>query len=116
MAAETYLLIVRDEDEARAGSNATALADVMREIDGVMGVDRGKKVDASTMDLGAIVSIVATSGATLAIAQGIAAWLRARRSVTLTVEKSSDTESLKAAVGGVDPDTALRIVELIRGT
>jgi len=114
MVDDTYLFAVHADDEALAGSSATALADVLSGLDGVVGVDRRREVDAPTMDIGAIVSVVATSGATLAVAQGIAAWLRARRGVTLTVERSSSTGSLMAAVGGVDPDTAMRIVELIR--
>lgn len=67
------------------------------------------------MDLGTVVSVIATSGATLAIAQGLAAWLRARRGVTVEVEKDSKSASLKAAVAGIDPEFAVRIVELIRG-
>jgi|SRR5215471_4543702 len=115
MADSTYVLTVRSEDQAVAGSNATALADILREVEGVLGADRTKTADAATMDLGAIVSVIATSGATLAIAEGVSAWLRARRAVTLTVERNSKTESLKAAVAGIDPDAAVHIVELIRG-
>lgn len=68
------------------------------------------------MDLGTVVSVLATSGATVALAQGLAAWLRARRGVTITIEKDAKAESVKAAVTGLDPEAAVRIVEIIRKT
>jgi hypothetical protein len=110
----TYLLNIRCEDQALAGASTVALTDTLQELEGVL-AERSKAAGASTMDLGATISVIATSGATLAIAQGVSAWLRARRGVTLTVEKDSETESLKAAVSGIDPNAAERIVELIRG-
>jgi Effector Associated Constant Component 1 len=109
-----YVFTVKGDDQALANSSATAFADVVREAEGVLNVDRAKAADASTMDLGAIISVVATSGATLAIAQGISAWLRARRGVALTVEKDRQSDSVKAAVTGIDPEVAMRIVEMIR--
>jgi hypothetical protein len=114
MATETYKFTVISEDQAVAGRGATALADILREARGVVEADRSKEAGTPTMDLGAIISVVATSGATLAIAQGVSAWLRARRGVTLTIEKDSKSGSLKAAVGGIDPEVAVRIVELVR--
>lgn len=114
MATEQYRIIVAAEDQAVAGRSAEALADVLREAEGVVGADRSK-ADAATMDLGAIVTVVATSGATLAIARGIAAWLRARRSASITIEVNGKTGSIKAAVQGIDPDTAVRIAEIVRG-
>jgi Effector Associated Constant Component 1 len=73
------------------------------------------KNDTHTMDVGAVVSVLATSGATLAIAQGLAAWLRARRGVTVTVERDGRSESLKAIVTGLDPEAAIRIFEIVGG-
>jgi hypothetical protein len=90
-----------------------ALADVLGEADGVLEAVYGK-VDSQTMDLGSMVSVLATSGATLAIAQGLAAWLRARRAVTVTVERDGKSGSLKAAVSGLDPEAAVRIIEIVR--
>jgi hypothetical protein len=113
MAEETYTFTVEAEDQADAGRSATALADVLREADGVLEAVRTKAGE-GTMDLGAIVSVLATSGTTLAIAQGLAAWLRARRGVTITVERDGKAGSLKAAVAGLDPAAAVRIVEMIR--
>jgi hypothetical protein len=113
MADERYTFTVEADHQAAAGSGAQALADALREADGVLAASR-EKADTNTMDLGAIVEVVANSGATLAIAGGIAAWLRARRGVTLKVERDGKTGSLKAAVSGIDPNVAERIVEMIR--
>ena len=113
MAEETYKFTVEADDQAIAGSSASALADRLREADGVTEAVRAK-AEGSTMDLGVIVSILASSGATLAIAEGLAAWLRARRGVTVTVERDGKAGSLRAAVAGLDPASAVRIVEMVR--
>ena len=107
---EEYRFVVAAEDQAAAGRGAQALADALREAEGILEADR-EKADQATMDLGAIVTAIATSGATLAVAQGIAAWLRARRGVTVKIEREGKAGSIKAAVEGIDPETAERIVE-----
>jgi Effector Associated Constant Component 1 len=112
---ERYRFDVGAEDQAAAGRAATALADILREADGVVEAAR-TKADGDTMDLGTVVSVMASSGATLALAQGLAAWLRARRGVTVTVEKGGRSGSLKATVSGLDPAAAVRIVELVRNS
>lgn len=113
MKQESYQFTVEAGDQAAAGRAAMALADVLREADGVLEASR-EKADETTMDLGAIVTIVATSGATLALAQGIAAWLRARRGASITIERDGKTGSIKAAVAGIDPEVAVRIAEVVR--
>ena len=110
---EEYRFVVAAEDQAAAGRGAQALADALREAEGVLEAD-SEKADQATMDLGAVVTAVAASGATLAVAQGIAAWLRARRGVTVKIEKQGKAGSIKAAVEGIDPTTAERIIEGIR--
>jgi hypothetical protein len=115
MAGDSYLFTVTAEDQAAAGRSATALADTLRELEGVLEADRSKGADLPTMDLGAVVSVIASSAATVAIAQGVAAWLRARRGVNITIEKNSKSASIRTAVSGIDPVVATRIVELIRG-
>ena len=67
------------------------------------------------MDIGTIVQVVATSGATLALAQGIAAWLRARRGVTLRIERDGKSGSVKTEVEGIDPATAMRMSSMWKG-
>ena len=113
MTNQNYTFSVNAEEQAAAGSSAMALADTLIEADGVLEAVRGKAAE-RTMDLGVIVSVLATSGATLAIARGLAAWLRARRGVTVTVERDGRSGSIKAAVAGIDPEAAVRIVEIVR--
>ncbi len=108
-----FVVAAEDQGEAAAGQGAQALADALREADGVLEADR-QKADQDTMDLGAIVTMVATTVSILDIARGIAAWLRPRREVTLRIERQSQSESIKAAVEGIDPETAARIVESMR--
>ena len=114
MAQENYLLYV-DGGEGSAGADlARGLADDLREASGVLTADR-RKDDQSTMDLGSVVAVVATSGAALAIAQGIADWLRRRRGATLKIERDPTSGAIKALVENVDPATAVRITEIVRG-
>src|SRR6266704_1410041 len=106
MADTSYRFEVKAEGQDVAGRSAVSLADTLREVAGVLEV-KSTKADDHTMDLGAIVTAIVTSGATLAIARGLAAWLRARRGVTVTVVRKSKDESLKVAVTGVDPEAGL---------
>jgi hypothetical protein len=112
---QEYRLVVTAEDQATAGQSAQALADLLRETEGVLESDRRKSDEAATMDLGSIVDVIANSGATLAIAYGIAAWLRTRRQASITIERDSKTGSIKAAVTGIDAKAATRITEIVRG-
>ncbi|NML29766.1 effector-associated constant component EACC1 [Paraburkholderia antibiotica] len=110
---QRYRFLVAAEDAATAGQASQALADMLREIEQVQDVDR-QKVDEATMDLGTIVTALTASGATLAIAQGIAAWLRARKGASITIELDPGSGSVKAVVAGVDAEAAVRIAEIIR--
>jgi hypothetical protein len=65
------------------------------------------------MDLGAIVTVLATSGATLAIARGVADWIRRTRGTRLVIEKSSRSGSIKVKVDNIDRAASERIVEII---
>ena len=114
MERQEYRFTVTAEDQASAGRNAQALADTLREAEGVLEADR-RKADETTMDLGAVVAVIASSGATLAIARGIAAWLRTRKQASITIERNSKTGSIKAAVTGIDPEAAVRIAEIVQG-
>jgi Effector Associated Constant Component 1 len=110
---DSYSLTVEAADQGAAGAGALALADQLRELEGVIEAARVKP-DADTMDLGTVVSVVAGSGATLALAQGLAAWLKARRGVTLKIERHAKSATLKLEVAGLDPAAAERIIETIR--
>ena len=110
---ESYRFLVEDEDLAAASRASQALADTLREVQGTLDVNLTKN-DEATMDLGTIVTAIATSGATLAIAQGVAAWLKARKGASITIVRDGPTGSLKAAVTGIDAEAAVRIAEIIR--
>jgi hypothetical protein len=112
MANTSYRFEVKAEGPDVAGRGAVSLADMLRDVAGVLEVTP-KKADDQTMDLGTIVTAIATSGSLHAIALGLAAWLRARRRMTLTIERKSKDESLKVAVTGVDPEAGVRIIELV---
>jgi len=114
MEMQGYRFTVTAEDQAAAGHSAQALADTLREAEGVLEADR-RKEDEITMDLGTIIAVIASSGATLAIARGIAAWLRTRKQASITIERNSKTGSIKTAVTGIDPEAAVRIAEIVRG-
>jgi membrane-associated two-gene conflict system component 1 (EACC1) len=113
MPTEDYRFEVEGVDRAATSRGAKALADILVEAEGVLQATQGKTADNQSMDVGSLVSVVATSGATLALAQGLAAWLRARRGATVRVERDAKSGSLKAAVSGIDPEAALRVIEMI---
>ena len=108
-----YVLTVTSDNERDADIQARSLTEKLREIREIDDVNRIKGSD-RTMDLGTVISVLATSGATLALAQGIADWLRSRRSTTVTVERDSAMNSIKATVENIDPESAERIIESIR--
>ena len=112
MAQENFSIVVEAEDERAAGQAARSLADQLREMRGVLSAERHKE-EQSTMDLGAIVTIIATSSATAVVARGIADWLRRRRGTRLITRKDPQSGSIKAEVENIDPVAATRIVELI---
>jgi hypothetical protein len=111
---DSYEFVVEDDDRARAGSRAAELAISLSEIDGVTESIR-RKTDYDAMDLGAIVDLIVSSGATVAIARGVAAWLRSRRGTGLRIYKDGKSGSIKAVVSGIDPAAAALITEIIRG-
>lgn len=107
---------VEAEDAAIAGQAALALSDAIHEIEGVSSSER-QKIDPSSMDLGTVVVALASSGAAVAIAQGLAVWLSARRNSSVTVEISKPiegfSESFKIAVSNIDPKIAKKITEIV---
>ncbi len=105
-----------DEDAANAGQAALSLSDALREIEGVSRSER-RKSDPSSMDLGTIVVALASSGAAVAIAQGLAAWLSARRNSSVIIEMTGSSaktsENFRIAVTNIDPKIASKITEII---
>jgi hypothetical protein len=112
MVEENFTIVVEAEDKRSAGQAARELADRLREVPGVVDTERHKE-DQSTMDLGASLAIVATSGATVAVARGIADWLRRRRGTRLVIHRNPESNSIKAELDNIDPASAVRIMELI---
>jgi len=110
---QMFSFTVNAESHHEANAAAQALADKLRGAEGVDEVER-LKADPTTMDVGTILQVIVGSGSTLAIAQGVAAWLRGRRGVKLRIERDGKSGSLKAEVEGIDPTAAMRIVEMVR--
>jgi Effector Associated Constant Component 1 len=108
MAEDRFEIYIEAEDDRAAQQATRTLSDHLREIAGVLGVER-KKEDASTQDLGTMVEVIAASGATLALAQGIAEWLRRTRGTKLRVTSGH----IKTEVENITPDVAGRIIEVI---
>lgn len=106
----TISLDVAADDPAAASLDALALADMVREYDGVIQARRVKSVN-DTMDLGNTVEIVLQSGTMLFLAKGIADWLRARRGTRLTFKEDPVTGARETVVSGVDPENALRMLQ-----
>jgi hypothetical protein len=116
MVQENFLFYVNGEDD---GDPARSLADDLREVRGVVSVDR-RRDDPSAMNLGSTVQVIVESlqagSALLALAKGVADWLRSRRNTTISIEKSPKSGAVKAHVQNIDPATALRITEIIKGS
>jgi len=108
----TFEICVLADDDSASNQSARQLGDEIRELSGVEGVYR-KKPDSATMDLGVIVQIVATSASTLAIARGIADWIRRNRGTHLKIERHSTSGSIKAEIENFDPESAHSITEVL---
>jgi hypothetical protein len=108
----TYSIAVQGGDDRAAGQGVRNLADELREIRGVLEVTR-RKEEESTMDLGSIVDVVVKSGAAVAIAGGIADWIRRHRGIHLTISRDANSGSIKAEIENADAATALSITEMV---
>jgi TusA-related sulfurtransferase len=114
MAGDTYRIEVEVESDLAAQQATRSLADQLRETPGVLDVTR-RKENLDTMDPGPILEIILTSAATVAVAQGVADWLRRTRGARLTIVKDLHSGSIKAEVQNITADVALRITEKITG-
>jgi Effector Associated Constant Component 1 len=112
---EWYQLTVESESGGlEAAGQAGSLATALREISGVIESERSKSEN-DTMDLGTIVTIVLSSGATLAVARGLADWLRLRRGTRFKLQLTTGAHRLKLQLDHIDPEVALRVVEATAG-
>ena len=103
-------LHVTDEDGGATGRSVQFIEDTARSTEGVLSVERHKS-DLDSMDIGSVVEIAFQSAATLALARGLAAWLRARRGAKVIIEWKEQGKSIKTMVEGIDPAAGERIVE-----
>jgi hypothetical protein len=69
------------------------------------------KIDGSTMDLGATLAVILSSGAALAVAKGIADWLRKRQTASVIITKSGH-EIVKVDAKNISDFTVERLAEL----
>src|SRR5437763_503081 len=106
MVEKRYEIRIEAENDRAAQQATRTLTDHLLEISGVLGVER-RKDDANTQDLGTIVQVIAASGATVALAQGIAEWLRRTRGTKLRITDGH----IKAEVENITPGVAERIIE-----
>jgi hypothetical protein len=109
MAEERYQIQIEAEDDRAAQQATRALADQLRELPGVLRVER-RKEDLSTQDLGTILEVIASSNATLAIAGGIASWLQLTRRAKVKIS----SKDLEIEVENITPAAAQRIIKDIR--
>jgi predicted GTPase len=90
-----------------SGRFAQELEDVIRRSQEDIVVTR-RKSDSGTQDIGTIVSVVITSGATLALAKGIADWIRLRKS-SLTIKANGEVIAT-----GLSGEQTVRLAELLK--
>jgi Effector Associated Constant Component 1 len=114
MADEQYRILLKSDDELTSPQGARSLTDELREIPGVLKATR-RKEEESTMDLGPIVEVIIKSGAAVAIAGGIADWIRRNRGIHLIITKDHSSSSIKAEIENADPETAKFITEKVVG-
>jgi Effector Associated Constant Component 1 len=111
MGDEVFEFEIAGVNRAEAGLLAGELADRLIEIDSVTNVERVKG-DSSTMDIGDIIRVVVESGAALALAKGLADWLRARSGAIVVFGRSGKGEPT-ATIRGVDGATAERMLDML---
>jgi hypothetical protein len=112
MGQEVYKIRVEAENSLAAQQATRSLSDDLRQMPSVLAIEQQKQ-DTSTMDLGTIVEVLATSGSTLAIARGVADWLRRTRGTRLVITKDLKSGSIKAQIENITPEVSERITELI---
>ena len=114
MERERFDIAVEADDQGEAGRGAQALADALREADGVLEATR-RKADQDTMDLGAIVTWSPPRARPWPSRRASRPGCGRAAARPVTIERDGKSGSIKAAVEGIDPETAERIVEAILG-
>ena len=103
-------LVVEDEDDAAANAATADLVELLRLTDGIEEVTRVKE-DEEALDLGVTIVALASSGAAVAIARGIAVWLAERRKAKVTVITRRGSKMTQVIAEGLSSEDALRITQ-----
>lgn len=85
---------------ADANQYAQELEHIARKLDDEVQVRR-EKPSPTTMDLGSVLTIVISSGAALALARGLADWMRLRRTAKITI-RNQHGEIIAAGLSSSD--------------
>jgi hypothetical protein len=107
MAERTIEISFDGAPSSDAGRFAQELQDVIRRSQKDLTVTR-HKTDPNTQDIGTVLSIILTSGATLALAQGISDWIRLRKSSLIMRENG------EVIATGITGEQTVRLVELLK--
>ncbi|HEY1631619.1 MAG TPA: hypothetical protein VGF56_09895 [Rhizomicrobium sp.] len=110
MSKDTYQVTVQGPSDLAASQSARDLAAALQEVREVVDVST-TRADTSTMDAGAIITIVAASHTTVAIAHSIYEWMSKDRKATIILDADHSGGKLKAALYNIDPAVAQRILE-----
>lgn len=97
-------------DLARANRWTSELAAELERVDPSVQTERGK-TDPQTMDLGAVIGVVVSSGAALAVARGIGQWLERRQGASITISRDG-----AVVAKGITSKDAVRLMELAKGS
>lgn len=104
-----YTIAFQTGSLAEKNKWAAALADKLRITDGVTDV-KVERESSETMDLGSVLTVVLSSGATLAVARGIQTFLTRYRGAMINIQD----KGRKIKVGGVSGKDAARILEILQ--
>jgi hypothetical protein len=85
---DEYLIEVHAPSLKTAGALANSLQDSLKQV----GVPSSReKADPNTMDLGTLVTVIISSGAATALAQGVSTWLQKNLGASVSIKKNGET-------------------------
>jgi hypothetical protein len=96
---DDYSIKIHSASLKMAGALAASLEKQLKE-QGLFQVNKSKE-DSDTMDLGAVVSAIVASGATVALANGVAAWLQKNLGASVTIKKNGETVIKNTNASGI---------------
>ena len=96
---DDYSIKMHSASLKMAGALAASLEKQLKE-QGLFQVNKSKE-DSDTMDLGAVVTAIVASGATAALANGVAAWLQKNLGASVTIKKNGETVIKNTNASGI---------------